>query len=242
MHERTIALRWLSKMEKDYIHKTYPKKFQRDEFWSQIKRTVNGVPVTDSQINMIVNQILKHLKLNKNDCLLDLGCANAALASNFFNKIAVYKGVDFSSYLIDIANEFFKKDESIDFLEADVREYVKTENEPEKFNKVLCYGVMAYLSKHDFVEMVEQLKVRFTNLERIFIGNIPDLSMAEEFFLKREIRDYSLDDPQSPIGVWWDKTGIYEAMQKLGFEPVISKMPEDFYSSNYRFDLTLVKK
>ena len=76
-------------MGKDYIHKQHPKTVGKTEFWKQIKRTVNGKEVSDSDIKKIVCAINDALQLNENDYVLDLGCGNAALASYFLPKIGL---------------------------------------------------------------------------------------------------------------------------------------------------------
>ena len=91
----------------DYIHKEFPKSVGKKEFWKQIKRTVNGVEVSENDIHMIVEAIRNALNLNKEDHVLDLGCGNAALASKFFGDIHSYSGFDFSDYLLSIAKENF---------------------------------------------------------------------------------------------------------------------------------------
>ena len=40
--------------EADHAHKVYPKQFERDDFWSQIKRTVNGKPVSEEDSVQII--------------------------------------------------------------------------------------------------------------------------------------------------------------------------------------------
>ncbi|VAX09387.1 hypothetical protein MNBD_GAMMA26-1897 [hydrothermal vent metagenome] len=227
-------------MEKDYIHKIYPRKFKRNDFWSQIKRTINGIPVSDKEIDMIVNQIIIQLELQNEDNVLDLGCGNAALSSRLFGFINRYIGVDFSEYLIEIANEYFRPNESVRYIKSDICSYVTKAANSEEFSKVLCYGAMAYLSRNDVVATVQTLRDRFKNVERIYFGNIPNKSKAKEFFLNRKIYKYSLDDPQSAIGVWWDPDDIVTVMKNIGFTPLISHMHESFYSSSYRFDLTLL--
>ena len=94
------------------MHKEFPKSVGRDEFWKQIKRTVNGKEVSEEDISNIVKQITNHILPNKEDHLLDLGCGNGALASNFFPSIGQYTGVDFSEYLLGVAQEFFNPEMS----------------------------------------------------------------------------------------------------------------------------------
>ncbi|MDG2113706.1 MAG: hypothetical protein P8N02_13955, partial [Actinomycetota bacterium] len=76
----------------NHAHKVYPQQFDRNDFWSQIKRTVNGEPVSEEDIGMIVDQVTGQLQLASADHLLDLGCGNAALAARMFDCIALYTG------------------------------------------------------------------------------------------------------------------------------------------------------
>ena len=54
---------------KDYIHKEFPKSCDPDDFFGQVKRTVNGKPVGKDQINMIVDSICESLNFNNEDIL-----------------------------------------------------------------------------------------------------------------------------------------------------------------------------
>jgi SAM-dependent methyltransferase len=223
----------------DDAHKVYPRQFDRNDFWSQIKRTVNGKPVSEEDIAMIVTQYADHLQLGPQDHLLDLGCGNAALASRTFDRIAAYTGVDFSSYLLEIANEYFKPDESVTYVENDAAGFVRDCSQPEAYHKLLCYGCMSYLSREELLGLIETLHGRYPNLERAFFGNIPNTSKAPEFFAKRDVKDYDLDDPKSPIGVWWDPEALASAASAFGFSAKVVHMPEQFYGAPYRFDLLL---
>jgi SAM-dependent methyltransferase len=223
----------------DDAHKVYPRQFDRDDFWSQIKRTVNGKPVSEEDIEMIVTQYADHLDLSSRDHLLDLGCGNAALAARTFDRIASYTGVDFSSYLLEIANEYFKPDASVTYIENDAASFVKDCPEPGAYDKLLCYGCMSYLSREELLGLIETLHDRFSNLERAFFGNIPNTSKAPEFFARRDVKDYDLDDPKSPIGVWWDPDELSDAASAFGFTAKVVHMPEQFYGATYRFDLLL---
>ncbi len=225
--------------EADHAHKVYPKQFERDDFWSQIKRTVNGKPVSEEDIELIVSQIKDQLALDPGDHLLDLGCGNAALASRVFDRVGHYTGVDFSSYLLEIAAQYFTPDESVRYVEADAAEYVKRCDQPEDFDKVLCYGCMSYLSRDDLLGLICTLHDRFPGVSRVFFGNIPDRAKAAEFFAKREVVEYDLDDPRSPIGVWWDPDEFTAAASSGGFSAQVVRMPERFYGAAYRFDLLL---
>lgn len=69
-------------MESDF--KEHPKTVAQDDFWAQVKRTVNGQPVSQEQIDMIVARVKSGLILQRGDKLLDLACGNGALSRYFF--------------------------------------------------------------------------------------------------------------------------------------------------------------
>lgn len=67
----------MNQSEFDYLER--PKQFDRKDFWQQVRRTINGQPISDDQIQLIVQQIAKGLSLGQRDRLLDIGCGNGAL-------------------------------------------------------------------------------------------------------------------------------------------------------------------
>ena len=226
-------------VEKDYVHKVYPKQFAREDFWSQIKRTVNGQPVSEEDIALIVHQVAAGLELNGSGHLLDLGCGNGALGSRFFDRVDSYTGVDFSEYLLEIANEYFRPHENIRYVLDDMVSFVEHCASPLDYGMLLCYGCMSYLPKDQFVRMMAVIRERFENVSRIFIGNIPDRAKAGEFHRRRNVMTPNLDDPQSALGVWWDVDEVEKAMKALGYRPQVLTMPPTFYGAGYRFDLGL---
>src|SRR5687768_4849570 len=116
----------------DYYHKEYPKSVAPDDFWGQVRRTVNGKPVSQEHIDMIVAGIRAGLQLQPKDCLLDLACGNGALSRYFFSECAGFLGVDFSEYLISVAQKNFARPD-YEFTVADVAAYTRSEPHPERF-------------------------------------------------------------------------------------------------------------
>ena len=45
----------MDKRDNAFVHKEFPKQFSKDDFWSQIKRTVDGKPVSEENIDMIIS-------------------------------------------------------------------------------------------------------------------------------------------------------------------------------------------
>ena len=224
---------------KDYLHKEYPKLFRRDQFWNQIKRTVNGHPVSEQDIQLIVDQVITHLDLQPHNYVLDLGCGNGALAARFHDRVQSYTGVDFSRYLLDIADEFFTPNDRVTYVESDMRQIENYATVASNTDKVLIYGCIGYLTKQETSTLLDALKQALSHLEKIFIGNIPNKLRAAEFFASRRIVEYQLDHPNTPLGVWWTPNEVLSLAGQAGFEAEIVVMPDHFYGARCRFDAVL---
>lgn len=224
-----------------YLHKDFPKTKDETDFWGQVSRTINGEAVSDEQIEMIVDAVKTNLCLTGTDQLLDLGCGNGALASYFFADIDKYHGVDFSSYLIEIANKYFKQPEKSSFTNLDIVSFLKCVQSPERFSKCLCYGVFSYLSHSEANEALEILFHRFENLNRVFIGNLPDRARADSFFYDHIDYTDLLDDNLSSIGIWRDQSSFKTMAKQAGWLAEFHQMPDSFYASHYRFDVLLTR-
>jgi cyclopropane fatty-acyl-phospholipid synthase-like methyltransferase len=225
----------------DYIHKEYPKTCRPDDFWGQVKRTVNGKPVSQDQIDMIIDVIRNGLSLSHEDILLDIGCGNGALSRYFFNDCSEFFGIDFSDYLISVAKTNFENLPFFTFEKSDAASYVDREPEPSRFTKALCYGCFAYLTFADAEHVLRQLSERFLNIKTLYIGNLPDKERAHFFY--PEGTDFSslLDDNTSPIGIWRSKEEMRELAFASEWDVRFNTMPTDFYSAHYRYDAILYR-
>ena len=113
----------------DFNHDEYARSRPRNDFWGQIRRTVRGIPVDETQIELIVETIDTALNLNSNDTVLDLCCGNGALSSRISQKISGLIGVDSSEYLISIAKEYFEKIPKTVFSKSEIKEFLDDENQ-----------------------------------------------------------------------------------------------------------------
>lgn len=181
--------------------------------WTEIKRTVNGVPVDHIQIQMIVDKICESLNLSSGDTLLDLGSGNGALAELLPCKV------------IKVDPEPL----SLGIIRSTADGYLECSQ--DEFNKVLIYGAFSY-----FPRPKRTLRLLSkTNVESVFIGNLPDAERADNFLTV----DMDLGDHTTPLGKWWSQREFLRMAESHGFSCKFSVMPEDFYASHYRFDALL---
>lgn len=225
-------------MESDF--KEFPKSVAPTDFWKQVKRTVNGQPVSEEQIALIVCAIKQALML-ENDVLLDLACGNGALSSYLYNDCAGFVGVDFSDALIRVAREYFQRPQA-DFLLADVGDYIVAEPEPARFTKALCYGSFAYFPESVARLVLMSLRERFLNVDKVFIGNLPDLDKEASFFTDNLDHTAELKDPESRIGIWRSESEFCQLAADCGWSAQMQRMPEQFYAAHYRYDVLLTRK
>jgi hypothetical protein len=109
----------------------------------------------------------------------------------------------------------------------------------EAFDKILLYGCISYFSRENTKVLLRNVSLRFRNVTTVFLGNIPDINCAKEFFAAREVDTYEVDNNQSPIGVWWAPEELERIGTEHGFRAQCFRMPSDFYGCRYRFDIVL---
>ena len=225
--------------EKFRFYKDYPKTCSPNDFWGQVKRTVNGNPVSQDQIDMIVDVVVAELDLSQEDSLLDLCCGNGALSTLFFKKCNGGLGVDFSEYLISIADKYFASPPYQTYICQDALEFCQNPTTPDKFTKVVCYGSFSYLEQVDAEKLLSLLNKNFPNIQRVFIGNCPDKDLLSDFFSSREFTDGVENEPDSPVGIWRSTKEFVAMAKQYGWKPVIHQMPSTYYAAHYRYDVIL---
>lgn len=223
-----------------FDHDAYAKTRAKDDFWGQVRRTVQGVPVSDEQITMILDAIRLGLGLEQDDTLLDIACGNGALAQRLFPSCSGYLGVDLSEHLISVAKANFESLPEREFMHRGAAEYVRGEERPDRFSKALCYGSFQYFPAPDAAEVLETLFQKFSRIKSVFVGNLPDKDRAAEFY-KREPNPDELAESGTAIGIWRTTSEFKDLAETAGWKTSFSRMPSGFYSSHYRYDALLTR-
>ncbi len=219
-------------------YKEYPKTLPPDDLWGQVRRTVYGKPVSEEQIQMMIDAIAAGLELQPADVLLDIGCGNGAVVSRLFPYCDRCLGVDFSEYLISVANSRFASPRHA-FTHRDALEYVADEADPLRFTKVLSFAVFSYLSDASVRQLLADLNQRFLNVRSVFVGNIPDPECAASFFKECNHEGVELDNPESQIGVWRTRGQMNAMAEQTGWLVRFRRMPPAFYQAHYRYNAIL---
>ena len=223
-------------------YKEYPKTLDPDDLWGQVRRTVNGKPVSEAQIALIVAAIRDGLQFSKEDIVLDLACGNGALSSYFFADCCSLHGVDFSPYLIEVATKRFQVPGKSTFMVDDAVHYVQKEPDADRFTKALCYGSFAFFTEADAQQVLRGLRNRFVNVTRLFIGNVPDRDRAHLFYPPGTDYTSELKDHAAQIGIWRSKAEFHALAAEEGWELTPSLTPPEYYAAHYRFDALLTPR
>lgn len=204
----------------------------------QVGKTVNGVEVDKQQIGFIVDAICDGLSLDNKSKVVDLCCGNGLLTVKIADKCNSVIGVDYSSLLIKTANKF-NKNNKINYINSDV-----TTLDPVVFQEcdaVYMYEGLQHITKDNLSKVMELISVN-PNINKFFIGGVPDKSLIEKYYNTDEKMEYyqTCENNGTPhLGKWWDKSEIKNIGKEFGFNLKIKDQNEKLYSSYYRFDCLL---
>ena len=222
----------------------YPKTLDRDDIWGQVRRTINGRRISDGEVGTIVASIGVGLHLEPVDVMLDLACGNGALTERLFSSCRSVLGIDGSQYLIEVAREKFENAPAYTFSESDILGYLREEPDPLRFTKALCYASIQFLTRDYFAAMLKEISSRFTGVEILMLGNVPDRGRADMFLEHNpHITELSLDDPVAQAGMWWSQEDLAEFVAGCGWSDcTFSRLPPDVFNARYRYDAVLSRR
>jgi SAM-dependent methyltransferase len=223
-------------------HDAHARSVSADAYWQQVRRTVNGKPVSEAQIQLIVRAIAVGLSLRPDDIVLDIACGNGALSSRLFDKCGGLLGIDMSQYLIGIAKKDFEREPNYCFQLSDALGYLARAQDASTFNKALFYGAFQYFSRDDAARILTYLHNRFFRVAKVFVGNLPDKTKSRLFYRDRTPTASELNDHEARLGVWYEPDEFRALADSSGWRAICSRMPSEFHASHYRFDMTLERR
>ena len=134
------------------------------------------------------------------------------------------------------------KNQTLGFILEDAISFMEKADVNDEITKILCYGVFSYFTKDEAYKLLKLADQKFPNALRMYIGNLPDKSRAENFFYDEIDYKLLLEDNETSIGKWWSQKEIKELSNETNWNVQFYNMPDTFYSSHYRFDVILTKK
>lgn len=221
------------------FYKKHPLTCDPDDLWGQVRRTVNGRPVSEAQIQAIVDAVRAGLELQPNDVLLDLCCGNGALSDRVFSLCAGGVGVDFSPPLIETAHARFEVPGVREYVLDTVDHWVVHAAQPERFTVALCYGSFSYLDAVAAEVVLRSLWARFSGIHRLFIGNLPDLESREQLVGGRPWAPGDEHRHDTQFGIMRSRAGFGALAASCGWDAEFRSMGAGFFAAGLRYDAVL---
>jgi SAM-dependent methyltransferase len=225
------------------LYETHARSCDPKDFQNHVLRTPHGKPVAQDQVAMIADGIVRGLDIEPHDILLDLCCGNGAITDLIFARCRGGVGVDFTPYLIEVAKTNFETAPDRLYRLADAYEYVEKTDDAGRFTKVMCYGAFQCLLESKSAGVLSALRRRFPNVQRVLLGNLPDLDRAGIFWRQDMGSEpwplHELKRHDTPFGIWRTEEEITKLAAACGWRTEISRMPPPYFCAHFRFDAIL---
>lgn len=182
--------------------------------------------ISNNSHKMLVKSIVRKLKLDNNDILLDVGCGAGVLTlplSNFVKKII---GIDYSPSMI---RHIPKR------IETHIAQASNIPFDNETFNKVLCHSVIQHFPNLNYCKKAakEMYRVcKFGGL--IYIVDIPDLAKEKAYMIARN----KIPDKHNLKRLQYKKIFFKKMFPNV---KIFDQKLKGYGNSKYRFNV-LIKK
>lgn len=206
-----------------------------DSHQTQVLRTLNRIPIDQQKWEQTQTFVLEHLELRPGDRVLDLGGGNGLFARAIAERCSEVCVVDFSAPLL---NSNLHQHPSIQCIKSDIR---NVEFEERRFDRILCYAVLQYLSENDALKLFKNAGCWLAEGGVFYLGDIPDSAQKWKFFNSPERREnyFKAVEKNEPIvGTWFDMQWLKHMGEYAGFgETEIVDQPDYQIYSWFRSDL-----
>jgi cyclopropane fatty-acyl-phospholipid synthase-like methyltransferase len=220
---------------------SYPAQFGKGEFARQVKYTVGGQPVPDSELRASAALVCANLELASSDTVLDLCCGNGLVTSHLAARCRDVLGVDFSSTLIGVASDAHSGP-NITYLCKDVIEFLHSpEAFGRRFSKILMNGGLQYFNSKDLPLLLRGMLNVLSDSGIILLTNIPDLKRKSVFYNtpSRRLRHvWERIKGRDQMGTWWD-TAMVERLCRDHHLDCQFSVTHTQIAAPYRFDVKM---
>ncbi|MAY82593.1 MAG: hypothetical protein CMP59_00505 [Flavobacteriales bacterium] len=218
-------------------------------YWNQIDaskkqvsvgRTKFGLPVEEVLFARELADIKKHLRLEKEDVVLDLCAGNGLITEDIHNYVKKVIAIDYSKPLLD---EFVVSSDNVELQHQDLSKYnFKAVN----YNKVVWYFAIQHFSLEHSAQIIRNCLDNLGQGGILFIGDIPDIDKKWEFYSKIDYKKFYFDtliENRDHIGNWFQKDFFRFLLNYLGYEGqyTILEKPDYHFNNGVRFDLLVEK-
>ena len=214
---------------------------QNDSMEQQVGRN------KETDLNLIIGDIISKLEINKDDVVLDVCCGNGIITRKVSDECKSICGVDFSVMLIDTAKQK-NHAENITYYMANALDLVNFFPD-NYFDKSYLYFSFQYFKRDIGSQMIKLLSQVTKTDGKIFIGDIPDkrrysnyyntFGKRLRYFKNRILRILKNIEGEDSLGWWWHPKKMMKMCKKFGLECKILDQNEKLPYHRYRFDVLI---
>lgn len=206
----------------------------------RVLRTKKKQPINNADWDKTLNIIDANINIKQNETILDLCAGNGLLAKHFAKKCKSVYAVDFSKDLLKEIDD--SNYSNIKTINKDMR---LVEFEQDKFDKIIIYAGIQYISVTETIELFEKIKKWLKPQGTIYIGDIPDENKIWSFFNNKERREIYFENKKNNkqiVGTWFTKEFFGNLSEYIGFSSCKIINQDDFMIySHFRFDIKIIK-
>jgi cyclopropane fatty-acyl-phospholipid synthase-like methyltransferase len=212
---------------------------EEGEVFSQVGRTVGGIPTGAQDLVSTSEAILSALRPSPAEVVLDLCCGNGLISERIAPHCGSLIGVDFSESLIQVAR---MRSPKIKFILSDV-----TTLDSALLGVDLVDAAYMTFSFQCFDEtmvhkLLNHLRVLAKPRFRLFLESIPDIErIMAHFHTPERMAAYQKRKAEGTelIPNWWSTKQLATVARAEGFSCDLIMQSSDRVSSHYRFDALL---
>lgn len=182
-------------------------------------------------------ELFDSLDLKEDDTVYEIGCGSGAFLYLLYRSGFKVAGLDYSSILIDIANNVmkdcdFKNDEAINI------------NTNEKFNIVISHGVFHYFKDLDYAKEVIKKMIQKSN-KKIAIFDVNDKT-KENIYHKIRMQKLSKEEYEKKYEglehLFFEKSWFEDIAKEFNLKIKIQDQNfKEYLNSNLRFNVIMEK-
>jgi len=214
------------------------------EFLRQVGKTVNGVPITTEEFDLLIRELEKLLSLQAEDTVLDLCCGNGIITRVVAENCRYITGIDYSKPLIAIAEKYHqpKNARYMHSSVLDLSPEMFRSHACKTFTKIYMYEALQHFEPGDLAVLLARLTGLTMPETVVCLASVPDRDRLWAFYNTPERREEyhrRMAEGTEAIGTWWERGQLEKIARDAGFRARFVSQNPKLHTAHYRFDVVL---
>jgi len=220
--------------------KEYGRGADNQDEQTQVLRTLNKQPISQELWEFTLESIEREIEPDVDDALLELCSGNGLISRHFSSKMKNIVAVDISPDLVKSIDA--DKYRNIEAVVSDIRDL---DYESARFDKIIIYAGIQYLSLKESLLLFEKVYAWLKPGGIFFIGDIPDQEKRWVFYnTPQRQADYfnNLRADRDVVGTWFEADFFDRLCTYVGFsQGILLPQADELIYSKFRYDYKAIK-